>query len=221
MKLRLQAFTSRFGDASAGMRNALAVGFDPWRARWQLLDTRVQRMALIGGSALLLALLWAYIWLPASRGRAQLAERIPVMSAQLAAMRVQAEEIRRINSLPPVVTTRALLPLADVAALQTLFGANAKVTLDENRAFRITIPAIAYTAWLDQLDSALGRYRLRVAAINLNTVTPEPAEKSGLAAAKTVAAAPAGLPAKRSAAGTAGAEVAVELTLTDDSDCKP
>ena len=221
MKLRLQAFTSRFGDASAGMRNALAVGFDPWRARWQLLDTRVQRMALIGGSALLLALLWAYIWLPASRGRAQLAERIPVMSAQLAAMRVQAEEIRRINSLPPVVTTRALLPLADVAALQTLFGANAKVTLDENRAFRITIPAIAYTAWLDQLDSALGRYRLRVAAINLKTVTAEPAEKSGQAAAKTVAAAPAGLPAKRSAAGTAGAEVAVELTLTDDSDRKP
>ena len=221
MKLRLQAFTSRFSDASGGMRNALAVGFDPWRARWQLLDTRLQRMVLVGGGALLLALLWAYIWLPASRGRAQLAERIPVMSAQLAAMLVQAEEIRRINSLPPVVTTRALLPLADVAALQTLFGANAKVTLDENRAFRITIPAIAYTAWLDQLDSALRRYRLRVAAINLKTVTVEPAEKSGQAAAKTVAAAPAGLPAKRSAAGAAGAEVAVELTLTDDSDRRP
>ena len=172
-------------------------------------------------------LLWAYIWLPASRGRAPLAERIPAMSAQLAVMRVQADEIKRINSLPPVVTTRALLPLADVAALQTLFGANARVTLDENRAFRVAIPAIAYTAWLDQLDSALGRYRLRVAAINLKTVTAEPAEKIGQAASKTVGSraaastASATLAAKRSTAGTAAAEVAVELTLVDDSDRKP
>ena len=185
-------------------------------------------MALVGGGALLLALLWAYIWLPASRGRALLAERIPVMSAQLAAMRVQADEIKRISSMPAVVATRALLPLADVAALQTLFGANARVTLDENRAFRVAIPAIAYTTWLDQLDSALGRYRLRVAAINLKTVTTGPAEKIGQAASKTVggvggvaAAAPAAIAAKRSATGASAAEVAVELMLVDDSDRKP
>ena len=198
MKARLQPILSRIGN----IRNKVAITVNPWRARWQSLDTRVQRMVLAGVVLLALAMLWAYVWLPASRARIQLSERIPVMSAQLTTMRIQAEEIQRLNSLPPVVTTRSALPLADVAALQALFGTNATVTLDENRAFRIVIPAIVYTAWLDQLDSALNRYRVRVAALNLKL----------LPAAATKGAATA--PAK-------AADVAVELTLIDDSDRRP
>ena len=198
MKARLQPILSRIGN----IRNRVAIAVNPWRTRWQSLDTRVQRMVLVGAALLALAMLWAYVWLPAARGRTQLGERIPVMSAQLATMRVQAEEIRRLNSLPPVVTARSALPLADVSALQALFGANANVTLDENRAFRIVIPAIAYTAWLDQLDSALNRYRVRVAAINLKSLSA--------GATKGAATAP-----------TKSAEVAVELTLIDDSDHRP
>lgn len=198
MKARLQPILSRIGN----IRNRVAIAGNPWRARWQSLDTRVQRMVVVGAALLALAMLWAYVWLPAARGRAQLGERIPVMSTQLATMRTQAEEIRRLNSLPPVVTMRGALPLADVAALQTLLGASAKVTLDDNRTFRIVIPAIAYTAWLDQLDSMLNRFRLRVVAINLKSLSV------GTASAATAAA-------------TKSAEVAVELTLIDDSDRRP
>lgn len=198
MKARLQPILSRIGN----VRNSVAIVVNPWRTRWQSLDTRAQRMVLVGAALLALAMLWAYVWLPAARARTQLGERIPVMGAQLATMRIQAEEIRRLNSLPPVVTTRSALPLADVAALQALFGANATVTLDENRAFRIDIPAIAYTAWLDQLDSVLNRYRVRVAAIKLKSL-------------------PAGATKGAATAPTKSAEVAVELTLIDDSDRRP
>ncbi len=189
---RLQAIRNRLGGDTFG--NMLAVAGNPWRARWQSLDARVRRIATIGLALLALAMLWAYVWLPAARGRVQLAERIPAMSAQLAAMRGQAEEIKRLNAMPPVASTRAILPLADVGALQVLFGGNAKVSLDENRAFRIVIPAVAYTAWLDQLDSALSRYRLRVAAVTLKPL-----------------AAGASRPAAKSA------EVAVDLSLVDDT----
>ena len=198
MKARLQPILSRIGN----VRNSVAIAVNPWRTRWQSLDTRAQRMVLVGAALLALAMLWAYVWLPAARGRIQLGERIPVMSAQLATMGIQAEEIRRLNSLPPVVTARSALPLADVSALQALFGANATVTLDENRAFRIVIPAIAYTAWLDQLDSVLNRYRVRVAAIKLKSL-------------------PAGATKGAATAPTKSAEVAVELTLIDDSDRRP
>lgn len=233
MKARLQRLAGRVGT----LNGMILVAASPWRTRWQALDTRVQRMVLAGAALLALAMLWAYVWLPAARGRAMLDERLPVMSAQLAAMRIQAEEIRRINSLPPVVTSRSALPLADVAALQTLFGANAKVTLDENRAFRIVIPALAYTAWLDQLDSVLGRYRVRVAAINLKSLSvaeTKTSEKAGGKTAPTPTAAPTAAPAKTPATALAAvpaatpykvskapAEVAVELTLIDDSDRRP
>ncbi len=201
MKARLLAFGARLD----GGRHALATALAPARARWQTLDVRVQRFAKIGIALLVPAMLWAYLWLPASRGRAQLAERIPQMQAQLATMRAQAEEVRSLNAMPPVVGTRSLLPLADVAALQALFGANAKVSLDESRAFKIAIPSIAYTAWLDQLESALGKYRLRVAIVNLKVL---PAGEGKAGDSKTAAL-------KKSA------EVAVDLTLVDDNDRRP
>ena len=225
MKARVQDLKSIIGGRIDGfvvnLRNTVAFAANPWRARWQLLDGRVQRMVLIGVAALALAILWAYAWLPATRGRALLAERIPVMSAQLASMRTQAAEIQRINSLPPVVTTRSALPLADIAGLQALFGANAKVTADDSRAFRIVIPAIAYTAWLDQLDSALGRYRLRVGEIKLKTllsIENKAAEIPVKAAAPRTTATSAAAPAAPAAK---PAEVAVEFSLVDDNDRQP
>ncbi len=206
MSARLQAITRslamRLGVNER--RNALSTSFAtslaPARARWQAFDPRVQRIIKFSLALLALAIIWAYLWLPAARGRAQLAERIPQMAAQLATMRSQAEEVRSLNAMPPVIGTRSQLPLADVAALQALFGANAKVSLDESRAFRISIPAIAYTAWLDQLDGVLSRYRVRVASVSLK---PLPAAEGKAAATKT------------------SAEVAVALTLIDDNDRRP
>jgi type II secretory pathway component PulM len=188
----------------AGLFGALAsrtqVAAHPWRARWQTLDPRVQRFARIGGGLLLLALLWAYAWLPASQGRARLAQRLPQMQAQLVTMQLQAEEVRRINSLPPVTSSRAALPLADVAALQAAFGKAATISVDDSRALRVRIPSIAYTAWLDQLDSVLSRYRLRVAGLTLTTLAA-----SAAAPPKLGTTAPAN-----------AAMVAVDLNLVED-----
>ena len=55
--------------------------------RWQSLSSEGQRIIKWSAAVLALALIWAFIWLPASRGRAALTTRIPVLQTQLAEMK--------------------------------------------------------------------------------------------------------------------------------------
>ena len=162
-----------------------------WR-RWQNLSSDGQRIIRWSAMLLTAALVWAYVWLPAARGRETLSLRIPVLQAQLAAMRSEADEIKRINTTPLVVTTNART-LADTIGLQIAFDqnntANTTVTINERRQFRVNIASIAYTSWLDNLDAALKRYRVRVVSVNLKPLQP----------------------------GNSAALMAVELVLADDA----
>ena len=55
MKARVQDLKSiiagRIDGFVVSLRNTVAFAANPWRARWQLLDGRVQRMVLIGVAA--------------------------------------------------------------------------------------------------------------------------------------------------------------------------
>ncbi len=159
--------------------------------RWQSLSSDGQRIVKWSIALLAVALVWAYVWLPAARGREALSLRIPVLQAQLAAMRSEATEIKRINTMPLVVATNPRT-LADSVGLQTVFGQNnsaATVTINERRQFRVNIASVAYTTWLDSLDMALSRYRVRVVSVNLKPLQP----------------------------GSSAALMAVELVLADDT----
>lgn len=158
------------------------------RERWETIEPRSRTVLLISIAALLLGLLYAYVWLPAARGRALNAARIPVLEAKLATMRTEVAEMKRILAVPPNVSTASTTPTsarasasntAEVAGLQSIFGTTAKITVDENRAFRINISSISYTSFLDRLDQVLSRYRLKVDALNitaLNTPISTPAK---------------------------------------------
>lgn len=157
--------------------------------RWDQLEPRTRTLLLIATAALLAGLLYAYAWLPAVRGRVLNAERIPVLEAKLATMRAQYEEMKRINAVPPapasvsasapasasasasasatIANSAAARAPAELGALQTIFGGSAKITIDETRAFRVVIASTSYVAFLDKLDQALPRYRLKVATLNI------------------------------------------------------
>jgi type II secretory pathway component PulM len=141
------------------------------RARWQQIEPRTRTLLLISAGALLAGLIYAYVWLPAQRGRVQNAERIPVLEASLATMRAQVAELQRLNAVPPAtsasVTNTSARGVADVSGLQTIFGASAKIQRDDNRLFRITIASIGYPSFLDRLDQALSRYRLNVETLDI------------------------------------------------------
>lgn len=146
--------------------------FNNLQSRWQLLSNDGQRLIQFSAALLALALVWAFLWLPATRQRAALGLRIPVLQNQLATMRAQADEIKRVQAMPTVLTTNTRT-LADTTGLQIAFGDSAKVALDESRQFRVTINNMAYTNWLDHLDAALNRYRLRVVSVSLKPQTPQ------------------------------------------------
>lgn len=147
-----------------------------FRSRWAQIEPRTRTVVLISVGALLAGLIYAYVWLPAARGRVLNAERIPVLEAKLANMRAQVAEMQRLNAVPPATSaasanTASARGAADVNGLQTIFGSSAKITVDENRAFRIGIASMSYTAFLDRLDQALSRYRLGVDSLAITALS--------------------------------------------------
>ncbi len=154
----------------------------------QQLDLRTRRLAIIGLLVLATALLYAYVWLPASRGRVTLAARLPVLESKLATMRVQAGEIKRLNSQPALATSTAAAPgtastntpatarpvITDRVALEALFGNGARVTpttaAGGTASFQVAITNIAYATWLDRLDQAYERFQLRAHKLTLKPI---------------------------------------------------
>ncbi len=142
----------------------------PLRQRWHRLDARQQRIISIGAALLLLILLWALVWLPAQRERDRLMARLPQLTAQLAVMQKQADEIRRLNSTSAIVP--APPTVADIATLQAVFGDGARASVDTGagRGFRIVIPRIAYAQWWDRLGEVQMRHQLQLASLSLQAL---------------------------------------------------
>jgi type II secretory pathway component PulM len=185
-------------SSNAGKTKSGTSAFARALERWQVIEPRTRTVLLISVGALLLGLAYAYVWLPAARGRALNAERIPVLEAKLATMRAEVAEMKRILAVPPNVSTNNVNArgTADVSGLQSIFGTTAKITVDENRAFRVSVSSISYLSFLDRLDQALSRYRLKVDALNIAALDS-----------------PISAPAKT----TEPAMVAVEVTLSGDT----
>jgi type II secretory pathway component PulM len=140
-------------------------------------DARTRKFMIVGAAGLIAALAFAYLWLPAARGRVALAERIPVLNAKLATMHAQAEEIKLLNAQPAnaSTTTRAPASRADRAALETVFGNGARVTPTDANGFQIVIANIAYTAWIDRLDQVAERFQLQLGTLAIKPI----ADKAG------------------------------------------
>ena len=135
----------------------IAFTLQPIRTRWDNLETGARRLLLIGALLLAAGLTWAFVWLPAVRTRDAMTARLPQLEMHLAAMRKQAKEVAALAREP--ATPIALRRVADVAALQSIFGPDARITAVED-GFRILIPAAGYTSWWDQTEEALSRHAL-------------------------------------------------------------
>jgi type II secretory pathway component PulM len=92
---------------NAGKTKSSISAFTRALERWQMIEPRTRTILLISVAALLLGLIYAYVWLPAARGRALNAERIPVLEAKLATMRAEVAEMKRILAVPPNVATNS------------------------------------------------------------------------------------------------------------------
>ena len=150
-------------------KNKIALALDPPRARWNSLEPRPRGLVLIGAILLVVGFVIAFIWLPAARTRDALTARLPQLEMQLATMRSQAVQLSTIAKIP--ASTIATRRVADVAALQSIFGADAQVSATGDD-FRIVIPAIGYTSWWDKTSDAMSRHALHIRAATLTRIEP-------------------------------------------------
>ena len=147
--------------------NKIGFALKPLRLRWDALESRPRRLVLIGAMVLAAGLTFAYGWLPAVRTRDAMSLRLPQLELQLANMRKQGEEVKALAQQPS--TPIAIRTAADVAALQTIFGADAQVAAAGD-GFHIVMPAVAYGSWWDKTGDALSRHRLVLRTATLTRV---------------------------------------------------
>ena len=141
----------------------------PALARWHALDAGPRRLISIGAVLLAAGFLLAFVWLPAVRARDASTARLPQLEAQLAAMRSQAIEVKALANQPaaPVLVRT----VADVAALQSVFGSDAQITVADG-GFRVLIPAVAYASWWDKTGEAMSRFGLVLRTASIRPTNP-------------------------------------------------
>jgi type II secretory pathway component PulM len=121
----------------------------PLRLRWNGLQPRQRVVFATGAAVLAVALLIAFVWLPLERYRASLQKRVPELRASLAAMERDAEEVKRMRTLPATLNAPAPRAL-DAAQLRSAFTGAQVTALDGNR-FRVQIAETSYAQWIDEL----------------------------------------------------------------------
>lgn len=147
-------------------------------AALRTLDARTRTIAIVGVATLAVALVFAYAWLPAARGRAALAERVPALNAKLVTMRLQAEEIKRLNTLPAPASnnTRAPATRADKSALEATFANGARAIAADANSFQVTIQSIAYSTWIDRLDQVAERFQMHPTKMTIKPIADKPGQ---------------------------------------------
>jgi len=116
------------------------------------------------------ALVVAFVWLPLERTRSRLATQLPALRASIAALEAQADEAKRLRSMPPKATgvTDPLASLVTQGGGNALPGAQIAV-LDGERV-RVTASDVAFGALLEWLAAAQSAQGLRVESAQIDAL---------------------------------------------------
>ena len=140
-----------------------------WSQRWSVLSGRQRSVIAAGAAILIVALLFAYVWLPLQHSRSDNAARLPELRAALAGMQRQTEELQRIRAVPPAAAS--LRPL-DAQALRAAFtGSQVVVTALDRQRFGLAIADTGYAVWIDELNRLQAQSAARVEDATLSALT--------------------------------------------------
>jgi len=131
---------------------ALLIQF--WRAR-----APRERLVLGGGTALLLlALGYAYGWLPMQRDAAQMRKELPQLRVQARQLQQDAAEVARLRAQPAVARAVSSLTAAveQRAVASGLRERIESITAQDARHVRVVLPQVGlddWAAWLGELQA--------------------------------------------------------------------
>ena len=138
----------------------------------QFWRTRVprERFVLAGGSALLvLALGFAYAWLPMQRDVAQLRQALPQLRAQARQLQQDAQEVARLKAQPAVIRgTGSLAHAVEQNALATgLRERIESITPQDAGHVRVLLPQVAFDAWIVWVGELQASHGVRVESAHI------------------------------------------------------
>ena len=152
-----------------------------WRSR-----APRERVVLAGGAALLvLALGYAYGWLPIQRDAAQLRKALPQLRAQAAQMALDAEEAKRLKGRPTLAREGGSLAavIEERATAAGLREAFESIAPQDAGRVRVALPAVGFDAWLAWLGELQASHGVRVESARIQA-----GEVAGVVAVEAVLA---------------------------------
>jgi type II secretory pathway component PulM len=138
---------------------------------WQSRAPAERKLLAAAALACAIVLVATLAWLPLERLRTRLAAEIPALSASIALMRRQAEEVQRVRPLP-ASTPATLAPLASLVASGALTHAlpGAQAVLADERRLKITASDAAYGSLLESVAQAQGVHGLSVESARIEAL---------------------------------------------------
>lgn len=138
----------------------------------QFWRTRVprERFVLAGGSALLvLALGFAYAWLPMQRDVALLRQALPQQRAQARQLQQDAQEVARLKAQPAVIRgTGSLAHAVEQNALATGLREHIEsITPQDTGHVRVLLPQVAFDAWIVWVGELQASHGVRVESAHI------------------------------------------------------
>lgn len=146
---------------------------DAWKMHWQQLAPRERRVISWGGSILLAALLYAYLWQPLNAERHKLRASLPQLRASAAEMASQAQEAARLRQNAGVTPGGPALQAAiEQAASEAGTDKNTMQInlLDTNRA-SINIQKISFDNWTALAARLQGEKHVRLDSCAIEALT--------------------------------------------------
>lgn len=153
------------------------MNFDTLRQFWRERNTRERQLIGIGLPLLLLALLYAYLWLPVQKERARLQRTLPELRTSAAQLRQQAQEVKILQQHVPAGSA-ASAPADPVTALRdtaSQVGLPApQIQPGAAGGMQVSFDQVGFnplTQWLDALQRQHG---LKVKTLDVRPVAGQP-----------------------------------------------
>jgi type II secretory pathway component PulM len=149
---------------------------------WQERSAGERRVIAVLAAIVAVILVITFVWLPLERARTRLSAELPRLRASIAALQRDAEEVKRLRSMPGVAVANPA-PLASLPASAKLPGA--QLALVDDKRVRLTAADVGFSALLDWLASTQAANGLRVESARIEALPVAGRVRAEITLAKT------------------------------------
>jgi general secretion pathway protein M len=130
---------------------------------WQSRSARDRQVIAAISALVLVAVLYAYLWLPMNEARARLRAELPKLRGGAEQMELQAREVQQLKAMPaPVASGAAQDVIVKAAERAGMKGDLTQVTSLSTERIQITLNAVSFDRWIDWSRALAGESALRI-----------------------------------------------------------